>query len=36
MVSDRSCLEQCPTKMHMAPALADQIPAVLRGDGSFG
>lgn len=32
MVSDRTYLSQCLAKMHMAPDLADQIPAVLRGE----
>lgn len=36
MVSERAYLEQCLAKMHMAPVLADQIPAVLRGNASFG
>lgn len=35
MVSDRAYLSQCLAKMHMAPALADQIPAVLRGEASL-
>lgn len=35
MVSDRTYLSQCLAKMHMAPALVDQIPAVLRGEASF-
>jgi hypothetical protein len=35
MVSDRAYLSQCLAKMHMEPALADQIPAVLRGESSF-
>lgn len=32
MVGDRTYLSQCLAKMHMAPALVDQIPAVLRGE----
>jgi hypothetical protein len=35
MVSDRAYLSQCLAKMHMAPALVDQIPAVLRGEVTF-
>jgi hypothetical protein len=35
MVGDRAYLAQCLAKMHMAPALVDQIPAVLRGKASF-
>lgn len=35
MISDRSYLSQCLAKMHMAPALVDQIPAVLRGETSL-
>lgn len=35
MVSERTYLAQCLAKMHMAPALVDQIPAVLRGEASF-
>jgi hypothetical protein len=35
MASDRAYLAQCLAKMHMAPALVDQIPAVLRGEASF-
>lgn len=35
MVSDRAYLSECLTKMHMAPTLVDQIPAVLRGEFSF-
>lgn len=35
MVSDRAYLSQCLAKMHMAPALADQIPLVLRGAATF-
>ena len=35
MVSDRTYLSQCLAKMHMAPALADQLPAVLRGESTF-
>lgn len=35
MVSDQAYLSQCLAKMHMAPALAEQIPAVLRGEASF-
>ncbi|MEX5748776.1 nucleotidyl transferase AbiEii/AbiGii toxin family protein [Massilia sp. X63] len=35
MVSDRAYLAQCLAKMHMAPELADQIPAVLRGEATF-
>jgi hypothetical protein len=35
LVSDRAYLAQCLAKMHMAPELADQIPAVLRGEATF-
>ena len=35
MVSDRVYLGQCLAKMHMAPELVEQIPAVLRGEASF-
>ena len=35
MVSDRAYLGQCLAKMHMAPELVEQIPAVLRGEASF-
>jgi hypothetical protein len=35
MVSDRAYLNQCLAKMHMAPELVEQIPAVLRGEASF-
>lgn len=35
MVSDPAYLAQCLAKMHMAPELVEQIPAVLRGDASF-
>jgi hypothetical protein len=34
-VSDRAYLAQCLAKMHMAPELVEQIPAVLRGEASF-
>ena len=35
MVSDRAYLGQCLAKMHMAPELAEQIPAVLRGEATL-
>lgn len=35
MVGDRVYLSQCLAKMRMAPALVDQIPAVLRGEYLF-
>lgn len=35
MVNDRAYLGQCLAKMHMAPELVEQIPAVLRGEASF-
>lgn len=35
MVSDRAYLGHCLAKMHIAPELAEQIPAVLRGEAAL-